>query len=147
MNRRDVIAGAGAALAATMASGLLSNNSGVAFAAGGDSLLADLSKCIENGKVCQAHCIEEMAKGNKDMAKCNRTIHDMLAVCEAMHSLVAYKSDRAKELAAVCIKACQVCADACEEHKSHWAHKMHLECKACHEACVAVIKTLKKVYG
>ena len=147
MNRRDVIAGAGAAIAASVASSLLSKNQGVAFAAGGNALLSELSLCIEKGKTCQAFCIEEMAKGNKEMAKCSRTINDMLAICEAMQSLVAYSSDRAKEMSAVCIKACQVCAEACEEHKSHWAHKMHLESKACHEACVALVKSLKKVYA
>ena len=146
MNRRQVIAGAGGVLAAGMASGLL-KNSGVAFAAGEMSLLSELSLCIERGYTCEAHCMKELSSGNKDMGKCNIKVNDMLAVCQAMQRLVAYKSDRAKDMAAVCIKACQDCADACEEHKAHWAHKMHLDCKACFDSCVAVVKAVKKTYG
>jgi len=147
MNRRDVIAGAGGVLAAGVAAGLMFNSSGAAFAAGGSSLLGDISKCLDDGAVCQNHCVDELSKGNKDMGKCNRKVTEMLAICNAMHAMVALKSDRAKDLAAVCVKVCQDCADACAEHKAHWAHKMHLECKDCHDSCLALIKSLKKVYG
>jgi Cys-rich four helix bundle protein (predicted Tat secretion target) len=147
MNRREVIAGAGGVLAAGVAAGLMFKADGVAFAADGGALTGDISKCIEDGVICQAHCVDELAKGNKEMGKCNRKVHEMLAVCEAMLSLTALKSERAKDLAAVCTKVCQDCADACAEHKAHWGHKMHMECKACHDSCLALIKAIKKVYG
>lgn len=150
ISRRSLVANSTALLAGAAAvvgvssvtlgakNALANNTSGVS---------SELAACINAGEICQAHCADELAKGNKDMGKCNRMVIQMLAVCKAMQTLAAMKSDRAKALAAVCIAACQDCADACAEHKAHWSHKMHMECKDCHDACLALIKAAKKVYG
>jgi hypothetical protein len=61
----------------------------------------------------------------------------MIATVAATQNLVARQSVSAKKLAEACAAVCKECAGACLEHKAHWAHNMHLECKACMEACTA----------
>jgi hypothetical protein len=43
------------------------------------------------------------------------------------------------EQLAATIAAAKACSTACHEHESHWAMGMHLECKACAEACDALV--------
>ena len=87
----------------------------------------------------------ELKSGNTDMADCNLRVHDMLALCGAMLKVSSYGSALSKELAQVCIKACETCAKACYAHHAHWTHGMHLECKACYEACLLCINACKSI--
>jgi Cys-rich four helix bundle protein (predicted Tat secretion target) len=98
-------------------------------------LLDSLTRCVQAGELCTAHCAEELGKGNKEMANCNRRVHEMLATVRATLSLAALDSELLGKMAAVCASACKLCGDACAEHKAHFAHGMHLACKACMEAC------------
>ena len=109
----------------------------------GAKLEVALAHCMQTGYACVAHCMDELANGNKDMAECNKTVHDMLASCEAMLKLSSYKSDLAKSMATLCAKACDNCAAACKKHSDHWAHGMHLACKECYEACLECSKLCK----
>ena len=93
--------------------------------------------CVRAGEACVAHCAKELANGNTQMGKCNLSVHDMLAVCSAMLALSSAESPLTKRLASVCADACKACSQACFEHQEHWAHGMHLACKACAESCVA----------
>ena len=90
-----------------------------------------------------AHCAKELANGNTQMGKCNLSAHDMLALCGAMLSLASAESALAKRLAPVCADACKACSQACFEHQEHWAHGMHLACKACYESCLACEKACR----
>ncbi len=101
--------------------------------------------CIASGEACSAHCARELGAGNTTMASCNARVHDMLAACRAMLSLASAGSPLSKAMAAVCADACKACAEACLEHKAHWAHGMHLECKACYESCVACEKSCREL--
>lgn len=104
------------------------------------ALLDALAKCLQTGEVCQAHCVEELGKGNVSMATCNKRVHEMLAMCRATLSLAALDSTLLPQAAAVCAAACKACAEACAEHKAHFAHGMHLSCKDCMESCQACEK-------
>jgi len=98
-------------------------------------LLASLAECQRTGEDCVAHCAEELGKGNKEMANCNRRVLEMLAVTRATLTLAAMNSSQAKSLATLCAQTCATCKEACAEHKAHFGHGMHLACKACMEAC------------
>jgi Cys-rich four helix bundle protein (predicted Tat secretion target) len=95
------------------------------------------AECVRAGEGCVAHCAKELAKGNAQMGKCNLSAHDMLAICEAMLSLASAESPFARRIAAACADACKACSQACFEHQEHWAHGMHMACKACYESCLA----------
>ncbi len=101
--------------------------------------------CIRTGEGCVAHCTEELGKGNTQMASCNKRVHEMLAMVRAMETLAASRSEFAKRHAVNCADACKACAAACNEHKEHWGHGMHLACKACYEACLACETACRKL--
>lgn len=104
------------------------------------ALLDALSVCAAKGQLCAAHCQTQLAAGAKDFARCAAAVDDMLAVVAATQSLVARRSASSKKLAEMCAAVCKDCTAACLEHKAHWAHNMHTECKACMEACDACAK-------
>jgi Cys-rich four helix bundle protein (predicted Tat secretion target) len=101
------------------------------------------AECLRTGEACVAHCARELAAGNTAMAHCNAKVHDMLALCRAMLTLASNASPLAVRLAALCADACRDCAAACAEHKEHFAHGMHGECKACMESCLACEKACR----
>lgn len=109
------------------------------------ALLDALAKCISAGEVCQAHCVEELGKGNVSMANCNKRVHEMLAMCRATQTLAALGSSLLPQAAATCAAACKACAEACGEHKEHFAHGMHMACKDCMESCQACEKACSAV--
>lgn len=104
------------------------------------ALLASLATCLAKATLCDAHCAAQLATGNKEFARCASAVRDMLAVGQATESLVSRTSAMAKKLVELCAAACKECSAACLEHKAHWAHGMHIECKECMEACDACLK-------
>jgi Cys-rich four helix bundle protein (predicted Tat secretion target) len=147
MNRREMIVTTGAALAvASIASAAAEKPTSpvaekkLAATDKKSALIDTLAKCISAASACIAHCAGELASGNKSMGPCNLRVHEMLAVAQATLTLVSLDSDLAKRAAALCAEACQHCADACAEHKEHFAHGMHLACRDCMDACLATRK-------
>jgi Cys-rich four helix bundle protein (predicted Tat secretion target) len=101
--------------------------------------LADTAAdCVVKGQVCLNHCLSLLASGDKGMAKCARTVNQMLALCTALQSLSAQGAELLPALAKTAADACSRCAEACKPHVHH-----HAECKACYEACQACIKQCK----
>jgi Cys-rich four helix bundle protein (predicted Tat secretion target) len=144
MNRRELLAtsiGAGVLVVAGASRAQTKPASKPADARG--ELLAALAECQRTGEECVAHCAEELGRGNKEMARCNRSVLEMLAMTRALLALAAMGSPRARPLAALCAATCADCRDACAEHRDHFAHGMHLACKACMEACERCAKACK----
>lgn len=137
MNRRDVLSSAAAlgVLAFSNASRAQTKPAAPAKKDPRADLLSSLAECQRAGEECIAHCAVELGRGNKEMANCNMKVHEMVAMTRAMSTLVAMESAQAKALAALCAASCRACKEACAEHKAHFAHGMHLPCKACMEAC------------
>ena len=104
------------------------------------AMLDAIEACVAKGELCRAHCQTQLANGAKEFGHCNAAVTDMLEVCRATASLVARQSLSAKRMVDVCAAVCKECSAACLEHKAHFAHGMHLECKACMEACDASVK-------
>jgi Cys-rich four helix bundle protein (predicted Tat secretion target) len=94
--------------------------------------------CEEKAAVCEQHCLEKLAAGDTAFAHCSTSVRQTQTLCRATGELATMKSVYTEGLLDVCARACDDCRAACEEHKAHWAHGMHLECKACAEACAAL---------
>lgn len=99
------------------------------------ALITAISGCLAEGNLCMEHCIARLSSGDTSMAECARSVRDMLAVCNATQALVSSNSPRKKAAMQLCIDACDDCERACRKHESH-----HAICKACADACAAVIK-------
>ena len=108
------------------------------------------ARCSLKGQACVQHCDDRLAAGASEFALCSVSAQQMIVVCDAVTKLAGMKSVRIKDVLDACIAACQACKQACDEHKAHWAHGMHLDCKECSEQCeraVAAATKLKKTLG
>lgn len=143
MDRREfLMAGAGAVAGAVAgrAAALAANDMQAAPAGaapkGGagpaEAFTAALSRCLETGHACMDHCLRALAAGDKTLGECARTVHEMLAVCQATAALAPTGSRHRKALVALCRDVCADCEKACRKHEDH-----HAECKACADACAA----------
>ncbi len=103
------------------------------------SFVATLHKCLEKGEACFQHCQEELSGGAREFARCSAAVGQMVVLCDATSRLAAMKASELGSVLDTCLRVCQNCKDACDEHKPHWQHGMHLECKACSEECARVI--------
>lgn len=91
--------------------------------------------CIAASRVCLASCTDHLAMGMANMAACQKSVMNTLAVCEAMAAVAAFNNADAKlskALATTCAAFCRACEKTCEPHAAK-----HEECKACLEACKA----------
>lgn len=104
------------------------------------ALFEALEDCTSKGRLCISHCLASFAEGDSSLAACAAKVHEMDAICDAMSTLVAANSSYVSDMAKTCLKACEDCAAECEKHAD-----MHRECRACMEACEAVVPHLKKL--
>jgi Cys-rich four helix bundle protein (predicted Tat secretion target) len=130
-DRRDVLL-AGAALA--MSASGIARTAEAAEA----TLVDELGRCAETGNVCLQHCLAHLGKGETALAECAVAVRDMLAVCNAVGVLAAAESRYLKASARLCLDVCEGCENACRPHRDH-----HPECRACGDACAAVIAKLR----
>jgi len=76
-------------------------------------------------------------EGDTTLADCASKVHEMQAICGAFSYLLAANSEYIKEYASVCERVCEDCEEECMKHKEH------VECKACGEACAALVDQIK----
>ena len=137
MNRRQVLSGVGflAAATATVEQARSQSAAGVPNIA----LAATAGACVSKGQLCLSHCLDMLATGDKSMAACSKTAHEMLAVCGAMLSLAAQGAPSLPRFAAVCLDVCRRCEAECRKHAQH------TPCKDCATACAACQVECKKI--
>jgi Cys-rich four helix bundle protein (predicted Tat secretion target) len=104
------------------------------------ALVAATNECIAKGQACISHCMETFVAGDTTMGKCAFAVQQMLPVCTAMAYLAAYDSKRLKPMAETCVGVCEDCEKECRVHQDHQP-----ECRACADACAALIKEAKKL--
>jgi len=102
--------------------------------------------CAQTGEICIAHCMVLLGEGHAEMADCNKSAHNMAAVCRSLASVASFGSAPAadiKALATACAQFCRTCAAACKKHASeHEVCKACMDsCNDCADACEAYVKT------
>jgi len=103
-------------------------------------LIQTTGDCIQKGQLCIDHCLMLLADGDKEMAACARSVHQMLALCTALQQLASYQSKQVKAVALIAMDMCKECEDECRKHE-----KKHAVCHDCAEACAACSKACKNV--
>jgi Cys-rich four helix bundle protein (predicted Tat secretion target) len=103
-------------------------------------LIETTGDCIQNGQLCINHCLMLLADGDKEMAACARSVHQMLALCTALQQLASYESKQVKAVAKVAMDMCKDCEDECRKHE-----KKHAACHDCAESCAACYKACKDI--
>jgi len=104
------------------------------------ALVAATNECIAKGQACISHCMETFRVGDTTMGECAFAVQQMLPVCTATAYLAAYDSKRLKSMAEACVGVCEDCEKECRVHQDHQP-----ECRACADACAALIKEAKKL--
>lgn len=155
MNRREMLTGAAAMVAAATA--------GRAFAAEPDhdmgnmdmskmdmshghhkstrnqKLIEAASDCVLKANICLQHCIVAMSEGDKDLAACAKSASQVAAVCAALEQMAAAESKHLPLFAKAVMEVCKDCEEECKKTDKH------PECKACGEACAACAKECKAI--
>lgn len=98
-------------------------------------LIGTAGTCIEKGNLCIAHCLTLLGDGDKEMAACAKSVHQMLAVCTALQQLATQQSPHLGEMAKLAAATCKECEAECKKHADK-----HAACKDCMEACAACRK-------
>lgn len=104
------------------------------------ALVTATENCVSKGRQCLSHCFETFLAGDTTMAECAYAVDQMLAVCAAMAHLAANDSPQLAEMARACIAVCEHCEKECRRHEEHQP-----ECRACADACAALITEAKKI--
>lgn len=151
MNRRNALLGLGSLMLSSsvisltsMASEKETKPSAEAKNSSDLKKLVDLTQdCLKTGATCLSHCNELLAKGITNMAECQKSVMNMLAVCEALSKVAAYHNadeKLIKSLAKTCAEYCRACQKSCEKHAQH-----HAICKECMESCIACAKACESL--
>jgi Cys-rich four helix bundle protein (predicted Tat secretion target) len=144
VNRRELIQAAGFVAAAAVTTQALaqskphdhSRHTGNVNLA----LINAVSHAVVAGQACFQHCVEQLAKGSKDMAACAMNVQQMLTTCDTLQKLASYNSTHLKKMARVAHDVCVDCEKECRKHE-----KMHAQCQATADACAEVVKETKKL--
>lgn len=144
MQRRELLIGAGAAIAtATAGRALASQHEGHAAEAAKKAPATPTTIVFDNaialralGEMCIAFCLDNIPK-DPSLVECARTAKEMLAVNGAIEGLAAMDSPRLAEVATATLAVYSNCQKICEKHESH--HKICRECaKQCAEMKIAI---------
>jgi Cys-rich four helix bundle protein (predicted Tat secretion target) len=101
-------------------------------------LIETTGTCIEKGQLCVNHCLMLLGDGDKEMAACARSVHQMMAMCGALQQLASYESRHLQAMAKLTMEMCKDCEDECRKHE-----KKHSVCHDCAESCAACYKECK----
>jgi Cys-rich four helix bundle protein (predicted Tat secretion target) len=102
-------------------------------------LLDSATHCVRAAEICQAHCFDLLAEGNKSLAACAKSVSALEAVCHGLAVLAAQKSPLLPRYAAVARDVCKACEDECRKHAEHEP------CKDCADACADCAKECAKI--
>ncbi|MGB5178117.1 MAG: Csp1 family four helix bundle copper storage protein [Gammaproteobacteria bacterium] len=144
LSRRDLLIGMGAAAAAAYAGSAVSAMPGhdhSKHTAQQPDLLNAVNQCTDKGERCIAHCLVSFQEGDLELADCAAKVHEMQAICGAYSYLLAANSDYSRAYAGVCKQVCMDCEKECRKHEKH------IECKACADACAAVVEQIELDFG
>lgn len=140
MSRREILLGMGAVATAAYAGAAVSampEHDHSKHSAQLPDLLDATNNCLDTGQRCIAHCLTSFREGDVELADCASKVHEMQAICSAFSYLLASNSEYVKAYAVICEQACTDCEKECRKHE------MHIECKACADACVEIVDQIK----
>jgi Cys-rich four helix bundle protein (predicted Tat secretion target) len=143
MNRRSILGMA--AIAATVAA---LNPKGAAAHEGHHhetnpalkALFTSANECASTAQLCQAHCQEMFASGDRSLADCSRSVDALVPVCQTLAALAAQNSRFLPHYAKLAAEICRACEKDCRKHE-----KDHSQCHDCAEACARCAKNCDAV--
>ena len=144
ISRREMLFGMGAIAATAYAGNAVSAMPGhdhSKHTAQQPDLLNAMNDCLDKGQRCITHCLVSFKEGDVQLADCAAKVHEMHAICRAFSYLLTANSEYIKAYAPICEQVCKDCQKECLKHKEH------IECKACADACEAVVDQIALALG
>lgn len=137
MDRRQVLLGVSAASLAllTASAGAEATHQHAHGATKFKALIDSASDCVKTGDACVAHCVMLFSQGDKEMATCQSTVMQTVAICAALQQLASLDSPHLVKVAAAARDICLDCEAECRKHESK-----HSVCTDCGDACAACAK-------
>lgn len=104
------------------------------------------SRCQRECDSCAAHCIEQVADGNKHHMETVQTCRDCADICSVAAQITARGGVFADLICQTCADACARCAKACEQHgrDDKVMQKCAEECRRCERECREMLAGLHK---
>lgn len=94
-----------------------------------------LGLAVKHAMYCAAicnSCADACSAEEMEMRRCIRLCMDCADVCTTTYRVATRRTDENRQfirsMLAVCIEACEICADECEQHD-------HAHCRRCAEIC------------
>ncbi len=134
MNRRQMLVGAGLALAASTARA--DKPKSPTTPTGG--LAVSATNCSRIAQACLRHCLAMLATGNPSMGGCAKAVADLIPAVDALAAIAAGGSRHVGPLGKVVAEITKDCKAECDKHPTMEA------CKACAESCAALLAELQK---
>ena len=143
MNRRKLLLGTSALVAAALTPGLIvaaTNDAALPPFKLDKALLDAAVNCGKVAEVCLAHCQRSLSTGDTMLKDCSRSVSELIPVCNALASLAAQGSAFLPKYAKMALEICKSCEKECRKHEGH-----HIQCKDCADACAACAKECRRV--
>ncbi len=138
MKRRELLVGAGLALAAITQAKADKPVTKPAASAGGGLTVAT-AQCTRVAQACLRHCLAMLATGNPSMAGCAKAVADLIPAASALGAVAAGGSRHVAPLAKVVGEIAKDCKAECDKHPAM------APCKECGESCAALIAEIAKI--
>lgn len=138
LQRRDVLAGAGALVVAGVAAKAGAAEHEHTLPKATNAVFDNTVVCNVTGELCIDHCFEMLKTGDTSLAGCAESVAEMLAVNHAVQRLAAMNSPRLSAIAKAGLPTYENCRAQCEKHAAK-----HDICKKCMEACVNIAKAIQ----
>ena len=101
-----------------------------------------LAEAVKHSMYCAAicnSCADACSAEEMDMARCIRLCMDCSDVCTMTYRTATRRTDENRQLIrsvlAVCIEACEICAEECEKHDNAHCRRCAKMCRECAEDC------------
>lgn len=108
-----------------------------------------LAEAIKHSMYCAAicnSCADACSAEEMDMARCIRLCMDCSDVCTMTYRVATRRTDENRQLIrsvlAVCIEACEICAEECEKHDNAHCRRCAKMCRECAEDCRTALADL-----
>lgn len=109
-----------------------------------------IRKAIDCAAICNS-CADACLAEDMDMTQCIRDCLDCADICAATARIAMRRTGTNRLLIrsqlAVCIEACDICAEECARHKMAHCARCAQMCKECSQACRTAIEDLDAEIG
>ena len=107
-----------------------------------------LALAVRHAMFCSAictSCADACSAEKMDMRQCIRTCMDCADICDAAFKVATRRTGNnellMEEMLALCITACDICAEECARHDNDHCRRCAEMCRECARDCRAALET------